>query len=257
MLVLESLGNVTVHDGLGQALDHGGLTHTGLTNQHGVVLGAARENLHDAFHLVVTANHRVQLALTRCGGEVAAELVQNRGTRGSAFAGVTSAHTGGFLLAGVVAGVTGNQVHDGLAHGGGLGAQLDEHLVCHALVRTHHTEQNVLSTDVAVVKLNSLAHGQLENLLSTGGKGNVAVGGLGAGADDVLNLLANRVQGNAQRFQGASTDALALVNQAEQQVFSTDVVVVKHACFLLGKHHNAPSSVGKAFKHCALLAFSY
>ena len=42
------------------------------------------------------------------------------------------------------------------------------------------------------------------------------VGGLRAGTDDVLDLLADRVQGNAQRFQGASTDALTLVNQAEQ-----------------------------------------
>jgi len=39
------------------------------------------------------------------------------------------------------------------------------------------------------------------------------------------------------------------VNQTEQKVFGTDVVVVEHACLFLGKHHNAPSSIGKAFKH--------
>ena len=198
VLILEGLGDVTVHDGLGQALNHGGLTHTGLTDQHGVVLGAARENLHDAFHLVVTTNHRVQLALTRRGGEVAAELIQNRGTRGSAFARVTRTHAGGFLIAGVVAGVAGNQVHDSLAHGGGLSAQLNEHLVCHALVRTNHAQQDVFGADVAVVQLNSLAHGQFENLLRAGGEGDVSVRGLGAGADDVLNLFTYCVQGNAQ-----------------------------------------------------------
>ena len=162
VLILEGLGDVTVHDGLGQALNHGGLTHT------------------------------------RCGGEVAAELIQNRGTRGSAFARVTCTHAGSFLLSGVVAGVAGNQVHDSLAHGGGLSAQLNEHLVCHALVRTNHAQQDVFGADVAVVQLNSLAHGQFENLLRAGGEGDVSVGGLGAGADDVLNLFTYCVQGNAQ-----------------------------------------------------------
>ena len=198
VLVLEGFGDVTVHDSLCQALHDGGLTDAGLTNQHGVVLGTAGEDLHDAFHLLVATNDRVQLALTCCCGEVAAELIQDGRTRGSAFARVTCTHAGCFLFTGVVAGVTGNQVHNSLAHGSGLSAQLDQHLVCHALVGTNHAQQDVFGADVAVVQLNSLAHGQFENLLRTRGEGDMAVRRLGAGADDVLNLLTYCVQGNAQ-----------------------------------------------------------
>ncbi|CNK07088.1 Uncharacterised protein [Mycobacterium tuberculosis] len=146
----------------------------------------------------MAADDRVQLTLTRCCGEVAAELIQDGRTRGSAFARVTCTHTGGFLFTGVVAGVARNQVHNSLAHGSGLSAQLDQHLVCHALVRAHHAQQDVFGANVAVVQLNSLAHGQFENLLRAGGEGDVSVGGLGAGADDVLNLFTYCVQGNAQ-----------------------------------------------------------
>ncbi|CNK07188.1 Uncharacterised protein [Mycobacterium tuberculosis] len=146
----------------------------------------------------MATDDRIQLALTCSGGEVAAELIQDGRTRGSAFARVTCTHTGGFLIAGVVAGVAGNQVHDSLAHGGGLSAQLDQHLVCHALVRANHAQQDVFGANVAVVQLNSLAHGQFENLLRAGGEGDVAVRRLGAGADDVLNLFTYCVQGNAQ-----------------------------------------------------------
>ena len=198
VLVLEGLRDVTVNDSLCQALHDGGLTDAGLTNQHGVVLGTAGEDLHDALHLLVAADDRVQLALTCCCGEVAAELIQDGRTRGSAFARVTRTHASGFLIAGVVAGVTRNQVHNGLAHGSGLSAQLDQHLVCHALVCTNHAQQDVFGANVAVVQLNSLAHGQFENLLRARGEGDVAVRRLGAGADDVLNLFTYCVQGNAQ-----------------------------------------------------------
>ena len=107
----------------------------------------------------MTTDNRVQFALTSCGGEVTAELIQDGRTRGSAFAGVTCAHASGFFLTGVVAGVAGNQVHNGLAHSGGLSTQLDEHLVCHAFIRAHHAQQDVLGANVAVVELDSLAHG--------------------------------------------------------------------------------------------------
>ncbi len=47
LLVLDGLGHVAVHDRLGEALDDRGLTDAGLADQHRVVLGAAREHLHD------------------------------------------------------------------------------------------------------------------------------------------------------------------------------------------------------------------
>ena len=75
-LVLERLGDVALDDALGEALDDRGLADAGLADEHGVVLGAAREDLDDAAHLVVAADHGVELALAGELGEVAAVLLE-------------------------------------------------------------------------------------------------------------------------------------------------------------------------------------
>src|SRR5262249_5043829 len=46
--VAQQVGDVAVHDQLGQALDDGGLADAGLAQQHRVVFGAATEDLNDA-----------------------------------------------------------------------------------------------------------------------------------------------------------------------------------------------------------------
>ena len=75
-LVLQRLGHVALHDALGEALDDRGLADAGLADEHGVVLRAAGEDLHDAAHLVVAADDRVELALAGELGEVAAVLLE-------------------------------------------------------------------------------------------------------------------------------------------------------------------------------------
>ena len=75
-LVLQRLGHVALDDALREALDDRGLADARLADQHGVVLRAAREHLHDAADLVVAADDRVELALARELGEVAAVLLE-------------------------------------------------------------------------------------------------------------------------------------------------------------------------------------
>ncbi len=74
-----SSGTLRVDDQLGQAFDDGGLADAGLAQEHGVVLGAAAEDLDDAFDLVLPADDRVELALAGQLGEVAAEAIQGGG----------------------------------------------------------------------------------------------------------------------------------------------------------------------------------
>ena len=75
-LVLQRLRHVAGDDALGQALDDGGLAHARLADEHGVVLGAAGEDLDHAAHLVVAADDGIELALARQLGEVAAVLLE-------------------------------------------------------------------------------------------------------------------------------------------------------------------------------------
>ena len=91
LLVLDRLGHVAVHDRLSEALDDRGLTDAGLTDQHRVVLRAAREDLHDALHLDAAADHGVQLVLARGLRQVAAELLEDRGV--GALGTTRAAHT--------------------------------------------------------------------------------------------------------------------------------------------------------------------
>src|SRR3954470_17902017 len=79
LLVLEQLRHVAVRDALREALDDGGLADARLAHQHRVVLGAAREDLHDPLDLGLPAHDGVELAVGRQLGQIATELVQQLG----------------------------------------------------------------------------------------------------------------------------------------------------------------------------------
>src|SRR4051794_27552073 len=63
LAVAQGLRDVAGDDPLGEALDDRGLADAGLADQHGIVLGAAGEDLDDAADLVVAADDRVELAV--------------------------------------------------------------------------------------------------------------------------------------------------------------------------------------------------
>ena len=75
-LVLEVLRHVTGDDLLRETLDDGGLADAGLADDDGVVLRAAVEDLHDALDLLVAADDRIELAVTRVLREVVAVLLE-------------------------------------------------------------------------------------------------------------------------------------------------------------------------------------
>ncbi len=74
--ILESLGDVAGDDPLRQALGDRGLADARLADQDRVVLGPPRQDLDHAPDLVVAADHRVELALGRRLGQVAAVALE-------------------------------------------------------------------------------------------------------------------------------------------------------------------------------------
>ena len=72
----QALRHVAVDDALRQALGDRSLADPGLADQHRVVLGPAREHLDHPADLLVAADHRVELALTRGFGEIAGVFLQ-------------------------------------------------------------------------------------------------------------------------------------------------------------------------------------
>ena len=76
LLVLQAFGHVLPDDPLRQPFDDGRLADAGLADQHRIVLRAAGEHLDDAADLLVAADDRIELALARQFGEIAAVLLE-------------------------------------------------------------------------------------------------------------------------------------------------------------------------------------
>ena len=91
--VLKDVGDIALGDALSETLGDGGLANTRFADQHGIVLGAAAENLDHPVDFVVAAHHGVELGFGRHLGEIAAELIEGGGL-GGALAAAAGGHLG-------------------------------------------------------------------------------------------------------------------------------------------------------------------
>ena len=221
----------------------------------GLFLVRRRQDLHDPLDLAGAADDRVELLLAGQLGEVAAELVEDLAV--ALVAGRSSLRrcrrrrpaACGSPACPAPTLVAGQQLDDLLADADEVGAELDEHLGGDALALADEAEQDVLGADVVVAELQRLAQRQLEDLLGARGERDVAGRRRAALADDLLDLAAHGLERDAERLEGLGGDALALVDQPEQDVLGADVVVVEQPRFLLGEHHDPAGPVGEAFEH--------
>ena len=136
-----------------------------------------------------------------------------------------------------------------LADPAGVSAQLDEHLGGDALALADQAEQDVLGADVVVTELQRLPQRQLQDLLGARSEGDVPGRSLLALAGDPPDVLADRLQADPQRLQRPGGDAVALADQAEQDVLGADVVVAEHPGLFLSQDRNPPRPVGEPLEH--------
>jgi heptaprenyl diphosphate synthase len=76
-------------------------------------------------------------------------------------------------------------------------------------------------------------------------------------ADDLDNLVTNGREVYVETLESLGRDALTLVEQTEQDVLGTYVVVVEKPCLFLGQYYDPPCTIGKPFKHSILLSLTY
>ncbi len=243
LLVAQQLGHLAVVDPRGQALDHGGLADAGLAQQHRVVLGAAREDLHDPLDLGLAADHRVELALLGELGQVAAELVEQFR---ALFAGALALTASAAALA--AAAGAGQHPDHLVADLVGVGVEVEQDAGGDALVLAHQAEQDVLGADVVVAERERLAQRQLEHLLGARRERDLAGGDLLAGADDPHDLGADALGRDVERLEDAGGQALLLAQQAEQDVLGADVVVFQRASLFLGQDHYLTGSLSESLE---------
>ena len=78
-----------------------------------------------------------------------------------------------------------------------------------------------------------------------GGAGRRRTGG----TDGFSHLLSNSLEADAKGPQRLGRYAVALVDEAEQDVLGADEVVVEEPRFLLGQHQDSSGTVGEALEH--------
>ena len=247
LLVLERLRHLARVDALSEALDHGGLAHSGLADQDGVVLLPAREDLHDPLDLGLAPDHRVELALGGELGEVAAELVEQ--LRGL----LALALLTGLARAALAAAGAGEHADDLVADLLGVGVEVEQDAGGDALVLAHEPEQDVLGADVVVTERERLAQRQLEHLLGARRERDLPGGDLLAGSDDADHLRADALHRDVERLEHTRGETLLLAEESEQDVLGADVVVLEDAGLLLGEDDHLSGPFGETLKHCCSL----
>ena len=221
-LVLQRLGHVARHDPLRQSLDDRGLAHAGLADQDRVVLRAAGQHLDHAAHLFVAADHRVELALPRLLGEVAAVALERL-----------------VLLLGVLVGDALTPAHLG---------ERRQHTVARqpgvlqdprrARVDVEQRQQQVLGRDVLVGERLGLLARPVQHL--PGRRGDPDVGRLtlrvhlGDPIERLVDLVAHRLRRHADLVQQRVDHALGIGEQRERHVLRLDRLVVARHRLLMG-----------------------
>ena len=114
-------------------------------------------------------------------------------------------------------------------------AEDSEHARGDALALADEAEEQVLRADVVVVEPARLVDGQLDDLLGARRQADLADDRPVAAADDELDGGAHLVQLDAQVLEHPRRDAIALADEAEQQVLGADVVVVEPLRLVLGE----------------------
>jgi hypothetical protein len=140
------------------------------------------------------------------------------------------------------------KLDDRLANLGEIGAELLEDLSGDAFTFTNEAEEDVLSADVVVTELEGFAKRQFEDLLRPRCEWDMPTWRLGALADDLDDLAADRFETDPHALEGTGGDALTFVDEAKEDVFSADVVVVEEPSLFLSEDDDPSGPIGKPFK---------
>ncbi len=209
LLALQDLRHIAAGDVLGQALDDGGLAHARLPDQHRIVLGAAGQHLHHAAHLILAANHRVELTGAGQRGEVNAvtlqQLVLALGLR-----------VGGVL--------TTADLLDGVVNLILVNAELLKQPRRYAGALRSNRQEEVFGADVGVAQMVGLLSGHLEQPLHPHRDVDlqpasiVRVVAAGNVVEHLIHLRDKLLGINVHLLQDTSNAALRLLEQSEQNV---------------------------------------
>ncbi len=213
--VLEGLRDGPAHDLLGEALHDGRLADAGLADEAGIVLGAPAEDAGDPADLVLPADHRIEPALGRKHGQVAAVLGQEVLLRVGLLQVVL---VGGRVLA--------DRRQDLIIDLRGMDAHRLDQLAGHAAALRDDREQQVLRADLLGVIALRLCGGDVHDLLAPRGEAFVIEQRKVAGLDRQLpDHIRQPSHGDVVVQQDLRGDAAPLFDQSLQEMLRSRVVL--------------------------------
>ena len=232
-LVEQRLGHVAGDDPVGEALGDGGLADARLADQGRVVLRASRQDLDDPLDLLLAADDGIQLSCPRGVGEVDAELVDRRRLAGALrLLGVGPADELWDRTRMTSWRTLSRLTPERLQDAGG-----------DALALADQAEQQVLRADVVVAEAARLVDGQLDDPLGARRQPDLADDRPVAAPDDELDRGPDLGQLDVHVLEDARGDALALADEAEEQVLRADVVVVEPLRLVLSERQDLARAI--------------
>ena len=217
-------GTLPGDDAVRQPFDDRRLADARLADEHRIVLRPPRQDLDDALDLVVPPDDRVELARARGRRQVHAQLVDGRRSRRRP-AGRLSALRHALRKDACRLG----------AHALQVDAQALQDAGGNAFALADEAQQQVLGADVVMVQPARFVDGKLDDLLRPRREAYLAHRRTLAAADDELDCRAHLVQLDAQVGEHLGGYAVPFTHQAQQEVLSTDVVVIEPLSLFLGK----------------------
>ena len=218
-LGLQGFWNVACDNSPGDALHNRGLADARLADQHGIVFGAARQNLDDTANFLVAAYHRVELGAPGKFGQIARIALQ----RLEFLLGVRVRHT---MRA---------------AHGD---ERLENRVVGHPEAREQSArgvvgflgegQEQMLGRDEFILERLGLRRRPVQDLLQ--GRGKIVLRGaanLGKAVEQLLGFLGERGGPDAEARQDGRDGSLRLLDQRQQQMGRLELLVAVAAGNLL------------------------
>ncbi len=225
---------------LGQPLDDCRLAHAGLADEHRVVLGAPAEHLDHSQNLGIAADHRVQLALARKLGQVAAVALEHAEL--------------GFC----------RRVGDALAAADFFDGMLDA-LFGHALIAQDiggrrvalagDAQEQVLGRDVLVLELARFLVGHVDDPLEPRGDEHLRhlaavarCAGLWRVFERLLDLAPDHRHGRVDFLENLGREPIGLLQQRQEQVLGVYLIMLVALQDFVCPHRRILSPLCKTIK---------
>ena len=204
-LVLQNFRHIAGDNSLGQAFHNGGFAYAGFADEHGIIFGASRKNLHHAADFFIASDDRIEFAAARLLGEIAGITLQRL------ILGF------GILIGNFLRAANNRERFQNCVIGCPVAGQ---YLLRDIPLQVRDRQQQMLGGNVFVLEVGSFFESLLEQLVDFIRKHGLSGASRNFGQlfEFAINLAEHGLRSNADLFQYRRNDAFLVFEQRGQQM---------------------------------------